>query len=189
MSIGVTASRRRVLLVLVPMAAVVLAALALYLRGGDRPTGAGGGVSAPVDVGAEFHTTVFLDTDGGTVEFVSARPVGATPALQVELTLVERRSGANGIGAARGPLDDERYRQVPLEGHHLRTSSPDEPHHEIAGHLVPGSRGVHQLRGIEVTYRAGFLRERTALLDVPVCLSAWTDWTAAPEIECPLPGQ
>jgi|GEM_PF-6780234 len=170
-----------------PLAAALLVGTALYLSGGDRVTGAGGGVSAPVDLGAAFHTTVLLDTDGGTVELVSARPVGATPGLEVELTLVEAR-GSAGVGAARGPLDDERFRQLPLEGHRLRTGQADEVRHLIDVRLVPGARGIHQLRAIEVTYRAGFLRERTAVLDVPVCLSAWTDWTIAPEIECPLPG-
>jgi len=186
---GVPARRRRTALVVVPLLAALLAGAALYLSGGDRLTGAGGGVSAPVDIGAEFHTTVFLDTDGGTVELVSARPVGATPDLEVELTLVELTSGASGIGAARGPLDDERYRQLPLEGHRLRSSSNGDPRLLVDVRLVPGSLGIHQLRAIEVTYRAGFLRERTEVLDVPVCLTAWTDWAVAPESGCPLPGQ
>ncbi|MGV3760520.1 MAG: hypothetical protein ACO1PW_13420 [Actinomycetota bacterium] len=187
---GVSARRRRRALVLVPLVIAALVASVVYLQGGARLTGSGGSIGGPVDIGAEFHTTVFLDTDGGTIELVSARPIGATPDLRVELTLVRPTDGAVGVGSNRGPLDD-RFRPVELRGHRLRTSDPDDLNHLIDVRLVATSEGIHQLAGIEVTYRSGFLRERTAVLPVPVCLSAtddWmADWEANPEFECPLP--
>ena len=83
---------------------------------------------------------------------------------------------------------DERYRKVDLAGHLLRTSSPDDLGYVLDIRLTATAEGIHQIRAVAVTYRAGLLRERTAVLSVPVCLSASEDWTAARDVACPLPG-
>ena len=164
---------------------LAVAASASYLQGGARLTGTGGSVGVAVTIGEEFHTTVDLDTGGGTIELVSARAVGASPDLRVEVSLMER-GRAPRIGALRGSLPDG-YRVIDLPGHRLRTSTP-------TGDLVLDLRliatraGTHELRAVAVTYRAGSLRERTAVLPAPVCLSASEDWTAAPEVRCEVPG-
>ena len=181
----VPVSRRRTALVLVPAIVAVLAAGALYVRGGDRLSGSGGSVTGPVTIGEEFHTLAFLDTGGGTIELVSAMALGSPPGLQVDVSLVDMGS-APSLGSSRGPLD-ARYRVVDLAGHRLRTSSPDDLGYQLDIRLIATTEGIHQVRAVAVTYRAGFLRERTAVLAVPVCLSASADWKSAPEVVCPLP--
>ena len=176
----VPASRRRALLVLVPVVVVAAAAGASYLRGGARLTGTGGSVSSPVTIGEEFHTMVDLNTEGETLELVSARAVGASPDLRVEVSLV-KRGDAPQIGASRGPLPDG-YRVLDLSGHRLRTGRDGDLVLDLR--LIATSAGTHEMRAVAVTYRAGSLRERTAVLPAPVCLSAADDWTAAPEAQC-----
>ncbi len=75
-------------MVVAPVLAAVVAASVLYVQGGDRLSGSGGNVGAPVTIGEEFHTMVFLDTNGGTVELVSARASDASPGLNVDVRLV-----------------------------------------------------------------------------------------------------
>ncbi|MGQ0830339.1 MAG: hypothetical protein ACT4OV_01540 [Microthrixaceae bacterium] len=181
----VSTSRRRVVLLVVAVCVAALAAAVLYVRGGDRLSGSGGGVSGPVTIGEEFHTMASLDTGGGTVELVSVTTIGTSPGLRAEVSLVEL-GDAPPLGSARGPLND-RYRVVDLAGHRLHTSRPDDLRYWLDIRLIATTEGIHQIRAVAVTYRAGFLRERTAVLPVPVCLSASEDWKAAPEADCPLP--
>lgn len=178
----VPARRRRAFVVAVPLFAVFVTAPVLYLRGGDRLHGAGGGVSGPVTIGEEFHTTVELNTDGGTVELVSARVLGISLGLDVEVSLVDRGDLPT-IGSSRGPLADG-YRRLPIEGYALRGSKPGDSHIVLDLKLVATRPGVAQVQGVAVTYRDGFLRERTALLRAPVCLSASSDWATAPAPDC-----
>lgn len=178
----VPASRRRALAVAVPLLAVLVTAPVLYLRGGDRLHGAGGGVSGPVTIGEELHTMVDLYTDGGALELVSARLVGVAPGLDAEVSLVDKGE-LNTIGASRGQLA-EGYRRLPIEGYRLRGSSASDSHIVLDLQLVATRPGVAQVQGIAVTYRDGFLRERTATLRAPVCLSASSDWATAPAPDC-----
>lgn len=179
----VPARRPRALVVAVPLLAVLVTAAVLYLRGGDRLHGAGGGVSGPVTIGEEFHTTVELSTDGGAVELVSARVLGISPGLDVEVSLVDRGDLPT-IGSSRGHLA-EGSRRLPIEGYRLRGSSASDAHIVLDLQLVATRPGVAQVQGTVVTYRDGFLRERTATLRAPVCLSASSDWRSAPSpIDC-----
>lgn len=177
------AMRRRVAAV-VGLLAVLLGA-GLYFAGGSRVSGGGGSVSMPVTIGEEAHTMAYIDTGGGNVELLAARPAGVTGGMEVKVSLVDR-GDAPSIGSSRGPLDN-RYRLSDVAGHRVRSSRPDHLV-DLDVRLVATRAGTHQLKGITVTYRAGFGRQRTARLQVPVCVSASVDWRTAPPADCPLPG-
>ncbi len=180
--------RRRGLLAVVIVAAGLTTGAWLYLREGGRLVGAGGSITAPVKVGEEFHTMAFLETRGGPIELVSAVPVGESEGARVEVALVD--VGDRGfIGSSTGPLGPD-YELLDIDGFHLDLPDADKGRHALDLRVVPEREGVHQVSAIAVTYRDGFLRERTATLTAPLCLLAFDDWTTIPMVtdqDCPLP--
>jgi hypothetical protein len=160
----------------------------LYLRGGARLSGAGGSVAAPVKVGEEFHTMAFLETRGGEIELVSAVPVGAGDGARVDVTLVDV-GGRGLVGSSTGPLGPD-YRRLDIKGFKLESAASEDLRYALDLRLVAEREGAHRVSAIAVTYRDGFLRERTATVASPLCVLAFADWSSIPIVsdrDCPLP--
>ena len=181
----VPADRRRKLLVGALIGAVLIVSAVVYVRGGDRLTGSGGGVSASVTIDEEFHTMAQLETHGASLELVSARPVGLSEGLEADVQLVRVRE-ADPTGSSRGPLSDA-YEPIGLSGYLLQTLDGADETYWLDVTAVATEAGRQTMEGVEVTYRDGFLRERTAVIPMPLCLAASTDWRTAPDVDCPLP--
>lgn len=165
------------------MAAVTAGAGFAYAQGGDRLALDGYGGAGPTLVDVDFHVFVALGTDGGAVELVSARPVGAAGAVEADVQLV-RIEGEDPVGTYRGRLRRD-YVVVPLGGHvvdgPLGTTS-----HWLDVRVRPTETGVVRLASVAVTYRDGFLRERTAELGIPLCLVAMH--LPLEYVDCPISG-
>lgn len=164
------------------MLAFDAAASVLYLRGGDRLTGAGGTVSLAVAQGEEFHAFASLDSGGGSVELVSVRPVGVSDGLEVDVRLVLLGDGSF-LGAWRGPLESA-YEFPELRGTVI-TQGRDLAGYALDLRAVASRTGTYRVEAVDVTYRAGFLRTRTARIPARslVCV---TEATAGPG-RCPFP--
>jgi hypothetical protein len=141
----------------------------LYLLGGGRLAAQTGRTSLSGARGDELHTFLRLGTGGDTVELVSAHAVGLDPELEAEVRLV-RLVGGSPIGSSVGPLGDG-YEIVKLAGSRIRSSPPGDVPYWLDLRLVTSGLGEHCLHGVDVTYRAGFLRTRTARLATEVCVS------------------
>jgi hypothetical protein len=141
-----------------------------YLGGGPRLSPYRGTSGGPVSVGEQSHHFVLLGTSDETVELVSARAVGADPSLEVHVYLV-RLAGGPPIGSSRGPLGSG-YHLLVIDGARIRSSPPDVAPYWLDLFVIATEPGEHCVEGIDVTYRAGFLRTRATRLASRVCLSA-----------------
>lgn len=135
------------LIVVSAVLVVVVLASIVYLHGGDRLSGAGGNVTGPVTIGEEFHTMVLLDTRGGSVELVSARPTGVSNGLQVDVTLV-RLGTRTPIGSSRGPLEPG-FQEVTIPGHQLRSSDQDRPRYALDVRVIATAPGRYRMAATE----------------------------------------
>ena len=86
----------------------------------------------------------------------------------------------------RGPLPSG-YEIVPLNGRTVRGASVGDSEYLLDLRVVATIGGEHQLRSVDVTYRAGFLRNRTVRLSVPGCVTASSDWTSQKNAPFPIP--
>lgn len=167
---GARARRRRAVLATLAALALVAAgggALA-YEQHGARLSGGMGEYGAGRPTGTEMHSIVMLDTHGGTVELRSATPVGVEGGVDADVQLVRLRGGHPGF--FDGPLGDG-YEVLSLRGASVTTHrTRDDYPLWLDLRVVTTQPGVARVAGIDVRYRTGVLRERTAHLDAPLCL-------------------
>lgn len=172
--------QRRAAVVLLPATFLACIALVRYFSGGPRLGPSGARVSAPVTVGEEFHAGVPLPTRGGDVELIEVRPVGVTGAVVVDVRLATRSQSATTLlGTVRGPLTErDGVVVLPTSAAKGLTITMDgrEPVYTLDVRMIGTEPGTSGLTGVDVTYRAGFLRQRTARLNVAICLHASSDW-------------
>lgn len=173
---------RRGLPVLLAVAIIATVLVSRYQEGGGRLSVGGlGGVSAPANVGEEFHTFLQLDT-AGVVTLLSAQAVDVDPGLRADLRLVQAPKGPS-VTARRGPIEGI-YQEVPLAGQVLDSNSSDSYWLDLR--LVATVPGIYTVKAVEITYDAGFLRTRTAQGKAWICLSASSDWRSD-DRHCPVP--
>lgn len=170
----------RTLLLVVGVAAVLVAAIGVRVYAGLGPHLARtGGVSVgiPLARGEEGHTFVGLAGEGGTVTLLSARPVGADPTMRADLRVV-RLNGASPIGSSSGPLGAP-YQLSAVHGATAHPPANPADRLWLDLRVVATTPGPHLLRGVDVTYRSGFLRTRTVRVDYKVCVSVAPQWRGA----------
>jgi len=168
-----TAWQRRLATVLVPLAILATLGSARFVSGGPRLHGGGGSVSGPAAIGEEFHSMVELDTGGHPVTILRAHAVGVAGNVEVRTTLV--RLGVNNpIASSRGPLGAG-FETIGLPVQ-IAASPRVRAVYAFDVALRPTGKGTASVAGINVTYRAGLLRTRTATLSVWVCIHGSDDW-------------
>ena len=160
--------------------AVGTLAVRAYQNGGAHLSGGGfGAVGGPITTGQELHTSVHLETGGGEVVLLSAKPVRSDGDVRVQIRLAQVPPGRGGVGAWRDSLP---YGTVELPGRTVQGTHLSPVWLDVS--IVATRAGVHRLDGIEITYRAGALRTRTARFGVGVCVSASADWRRDTNDDC-----
>jgi hypothetical protein len=163
--------------VLLPAILLTTVGLVRYFQGGGRLDRSGFGLSAPATVGEEFHAGAPLGASSGQIEVLAVRPVGVSGPVAVDLRLVLETGRAH-LGSFRGPLPSH-YVVLPLpspgNGLKVNTGGP-ETVYSLDLRMIPTAAGVSRVKGVDVTYRSGALRERTARITAAICIDASSDW-------------
>ena len=164
---------------LLPATVVAAISSLRYLKAGPRMRAVGFGISAPVTVGEEFHVGVPLPTRGGAVELVDVRPVGVSGPVTIDTRLTVPGPSGRQLGSVRGPLTRDDAIALPQSSVRGVVASTDGPPtmYTVDVRMIATAPGTSMFTAFEVTYRAGFLRQRTARFNVSVCLHASSDWT------------
>jgi hypothetical protein len=166
---------RRASVVLLPSILLATFGLGRYLHGGGRLDRSGFPVSGPVSIGEEFHVGAPLGASGGEIEVLTVRPIGVTGPVVVDVRVV-LESAKIPLGF-RGPLpSDVAVLPLPSPGNALKVNTGGvHTIYSLDLRMIPTAAGVSRVEGIEVTYRAGVLRQRTARFS-GTCITAFTDW-------------
>jgi hypothetical protein len=135
-----------------------------YLAGGGRVHGNGPTAAySGVPVGEEVHTTLFIEVVGGPVEIVSAEVRSSSDRLAGDVRVVV--SEAQPVFGVRGPRPG--VRTQPVANRRIAGEST-----QLDMRLVATAPGRHDIDAVAITYRAGAVRERTAILPMSLCVDA-----------------
>lgn len=148
-------------------------------------------MTAPVIIDEELDVLIPLDTGGEDVTLVRTNAVGVTGTATVDVRLLRTREPVRAYflrGSLRQAIPGmPAYDVLPLAGATVnglgwdRSDERERLQYVLDVRLRPPDTGAHGIKALEVTYRSGFLRARTAVLSSTLCVLASAHWRPLPD--------